>query len=249
VLNLLKEKIIQGSQYIKNIKKAEINKMFKGFPVINCTEWEKCGNCGKVCLNGAINETGFDLGKCTFCGDCVRECKNGYINFSNFHKMATDARKNLIIKTNTDFKEFEKYAFRKRKEIKRIFGRSLKLRSVSAGGCNACEMELGACSNVNFDMGRFGIEMVASPRHSDGIVITGPITGNMSYALLDTYKAVPKPKIVILMGTCAISGGLFASSNAINREFLENIKPDIYIPGCPVHPLTFINGILSFLGK
>jgi len=150
---------------------------------------------------------------------------------------------------HTNAQSYEKTAIQARKDIKKLFGRSLKLRSVSAGGCNGCEMELNACSNVNFDMGRFGIDVVASPRHADGIIITGPITENMVYALNDSYLAVPHPKIIIVVGSCAISGGKFAGSPAINREFLKNHKIDLYIPGCPVHPLTVINGILNFIGR
>ena len=120
---------------------------------------------------------------------------------------------------------------------------------VSAGGDNSCEQELNACSNVNFDMGRFGIEFVASPRHADGLVITGPINQNMAAALQITYDAIPEPKIIILAGVDAISGGIFAGSPALNRSFLEKYKPDLYIPGNPVHPLSFINGVLSLLGK
>ena len=133
------------------------------------------------------------------------------------------------------------------KEIKKVFGKSLKLRQVSAAGCNGCEMELNACSNCNFDMGRFGINFVASPRHADGLVVTGPISEHMAWALEDAYKATPDPKIVILAGACAISGGVFQNSTQLNREFLEKYPIDLYIPGCPVHPLTFINGILDFI--
>ena len=142
---------------------------------------------------------------------------------------------------------FEKTAIEVKKEIVSMFSRSLKVRQVSAGGCNGCEMELNACSNVNFDMGRFGIDFVASPRHADGIVITGPVTKNMAYALEDCYNATPNPKIVILCGACAISGGIFQKSDEINREFFEKYPVDLYIPGCPVHPLTFINGILGYI--
>ena len=110
-------------------------------------------------------------------------------------------------------------------------------------------MELNACSNVNFDMGRFGIDFVASPRHADGIVITGPITKHMAYALEDCYKSVPDPKLVILCGACAISSGVFKDSAELNREFLDKYPVDLYIPGCPVHPLTFINGVLSYIGQ
>jgi Ni,Fe-hydrogenase III small subunit len=136
-----------------------------------------------------------------------------------------------------------------RDEIKRLFSRSLKLRSVSAGGCNGCELELNALSNVNFDMGRFGIGFVASPRHADGVVVTGPATQNMAYALEETVRAVPEPRLLILAGTCAISGGLFKDSPAIDRSFLTRHRPDLYIPGCPVHPLTALKALLKFLGR
>jgi Ni,Fe-hydrogenase III small subunit len=135
-----------------------------------------------------------------------------------------------------------------RKEIQRLFSGSLKLRQVSAGGDNSTELELNACGNVNFDMGRYGIEFVASPRHADGIVITGPITKNMAEPLEITYKAVPSPKIIILAGTDAISGGIFEDSPAIDRSFIEKNHIDLYVPGNPVHPLTFINGVMDLLG-
>ena len=151
--------------------------------------------------------------------------------------------------TEVDYENYLKSAVETRAEIHKIFGRSIKFRQVSAGGCNGCEMELNACSNVNFDMGRYGIEFVASPRHADGIVITGPISENMAYALEDCYKSVPDPKVVVLCGACAISGGVFQNSEKLNREFLEKYPIDLYIPGCPVHPLTFINAILSFIKK
>jgi Ni,Fe-hydrogenase III small subunit len=110
-------------------------------------------------------------------------------------------------------------------------------------------MELNAAGNVNFDMGRYGIEFVASPRHADGIVLTGPITENMAAALQICYDAIPDPKIVILAGTDAISGGIFVGSPALNRSFLEKYPVDLYVPGNPVHPLTFINGVLDLIGR
>jgi Ni,Fe-hydrogenase III small subunit len=110
-------------------------------------------------------------------------------------------------------------------------------------------MELNASGNVNFDMGRYGIEFVASPRHADGIVITGPISENMAEATQICYDAVPNPKIIILVGTDAISGGIFENSQALNRRFLDRYPIDLYVPGNPAHPLTFINGILSLIGK
>ena len=110
-------------------------------------------------------------------------------------------------------------------------------------------MELNAAGNVNFDMGRYGIEFVASPRHADGIVITGPISENMAGALQICYDAIPAPKLIILAGTDAISGGIFSGSPALKRDFLSKYPIDLYVPGNPVHPLTFINGVLSLIGK
>jgi len=134
-------------------------------------------------------------------------------------------------------------------EIEDIFGGSLKLRQVSAGGCNGCELELGACSNVNFDMARYGIEFVASPRHADGIVLTGPLTRNMLGPFLTCYEAVPDPKMVIMTGACSISGGVFANSPAVARGSIDDISIDLFVPGCPPHPLTFITGVLRFVRR
>jgi len=126
---------------------------------------------------------------------------------------------------------------------------SLALRNVSAAGCNACELELGACSNVNFDMGRYGLDVVASPRHADALILTGPVSANMAMALRETWEAIPAPKVLILSGTCAISGGIFNGSKALSREWLESITPALYIPGCPAHPLSIIHGLMSLLGR
>jgi Ni,Fe-hydrogenase III small subunit len=125
----------------------------------------------------------------------------------------------------------------------------LKLRQVSAGGCNGCEAELNVLSTVVFDLARFGIQFVASPRHADGILITGPVTANMKQALYDMYEAVPSPKIVIAVGACAISGGPFAGADASLGGVPTDLKVDLYVPGCPPHPFTILEGLLRLLGK
>ena len=133
-------------------------------------------------------------------------------------------------------------------ESRRIFGRSLKLRQVSAGGCNGCEAELGALGNVVFDLGRFGVQFVASPRHADGIVVTGPVTVNMRQALLDTWDATPSPRLVLAVGACAITGGAFAGAAHV-AGMPEECPVDLFVPGCPPHPLTLLDGLLRLLGQ
>lgn len=251
MFDTLKTKFIHGNQFIKDIKNAPIKSQFRGLPILDGTNCNSCNKCLSVCPTNALklNPMSIDLGKCTLCGACKNVCEKNAINFSNIYKLSSTSRDKLIIDEEITPEIYEKIAIDVKKEITSVFSRSLKLRQVSAGGCNGCEMELNACSNINFDMGRFGIDFVASPRHADGIVITGPISKNMAYALENCYNSVPNPKLVILCGTCAISGGVYQNSDEIDRSFLEKYPIDLYIPGCPVHPLTFINGVLGLISK
>ena len=251
MLELYKVRKRQGEQAIPDLRKAEIRAPFRGLPVIKAQECGNCRACLEICPTGAITSAplNIDLGKCIFCGDCARECPQQAITFTTGHKIASNVRAALRIEAGRTPEYFCLQAMTARPDLARIFGRSLKLRQVSAAGCNGCEWELNACGNVNFDMGRFGIEFVASPRHADGILITGPISENMAPALEDAYQCTPEPKIVILAGTCAISGGVFQPSPALQRDFLDRHQVDLYLPGCPVHPLTVINGVSDLLGK
>jgi Ni,Fe-hydrogenase III small subunit len=134
-------------------------------------------------------------------------------------------------------------------KLRRLFGRSLKLRQVSAGGCNACEADTNVLNTVGWDLGRFGIQFVASPRHADGLLITGCIPQNMRLALQKTYEAVPSPKIVIAVGVCAIAGGPYIGHPEVSRGADEIVPVDLFIPGCPPHPLTILEGLLELLGR
>ncbi len=252
MLDLIKLRLRHGKQAIPNIHTAEVLKTFRGFPIVDESKCENnCEKCKSICPTEAIekNPLRIDLGKCIFCGECEKVCSGGAIKFTNNYRIGSTNREALIISSGKTFEQFEVEAIKAKKEIHKMFGRSLKLRQVSAGGCNGCELELNASTNVNFDMGRFGIDFVASPRHADGIVITGPISSNMAPALKDAYQSVSDPKIVIAVGTCSISGGMFSSSNKINRNFFDEIPIDLFVSGCPPHPLTFIHALLDFLGK
>lgn len=134
-------------------------------------------------------------------------------------------------------------------KMQKFFGRSLKLRAVTAGSCGGCDLELQALNNIIFDLSRFGIQFVASPRHADGLVVTGAVTKNMKLALQKTYEAVPDPKIVIAVGACAIHGGPFEGSPEVLNGADSTVPVDLYIPGCPPHPLTILDGLLRWLGR
>lgn len=238
-----------GKQFIADVTKPQLPYTFKGRPVISKEEVNN-EELITLCPTGAISEKNgiqIDIGKCTFCGECMFRFPEK-IEFINDYKTATNTREGLIIKEGKE--QFVKIDQNKiRKEIKAVFGRSLRLRQVSAGGDNSNELELNATVNPNFDMARFGIDWVASPRHADGLVLTGPISKNMAEPLQICYDAIPHPKLLILVGTDAISGGIFAESLAIDRSFLKDKIVDLFVPGNPVHPLTFINGILELTRK
>ncbi|MEI6455772.1 MAG: NADH:ubiquinone oxidoreductase [bacterium] len=239
-----------GRQSVTDLRKAIVPAPFRGRPVISADlTMDEAEKLTSLCPSGAIRQVPFsmDLGKCEFCGECAFLVP-GKITFTSDHRIATNNREQLVLRPGTEnpiLVDPEKT----RKEIRAYFRHALKLRQVSAGGDNSAEMELNACGNVNFDMGRFGIEFVASPRHADGLVITGPVTANMSEPLRICYEAVPDPKIVILAGTAAISGGIFRESSALDRNFIDSLHIDLFVPGNPPHPLTFINGILDLIGK
>ncbi len=239
-----------GRQYIGNLRRQPVSALFRGKPVIDgaITDSE-IEQVSLICPVRAVdrNTGAIDIGRCMFCKECSLLFPHR-ISFTNDYRIAVNKREDLIIKPgSTDRLKLDETVVRR--DARRLFRKALKLRQISAGGDNSCEMELNAAGNVNFDVGRFGIEFVASPRHADGIVITGPVTENMAEALEICYEAVPSPKLIILVGTDAISASMWEGSKAINRKFIDNHNIDLYVPGNPAHPLTFINGVMDLLGK
>lgn len=246
MLKSIKVRVSQGTQYIKDPRQANPVGL-RGKPVIAATACAAgCDTCLGVCPTHAItlDPVQIDLGRCVLCGDCEPACPSHKFSFNNDFKLAGTERAALLLSAARPAPDPVQVS----KALHQRFGRSLKLRSVSAGGCNGCELEVNALSNVNFDIGRYGIDIVASPRHADGLVLTGPITRNMCEALQLCWDAMPEPKLVIAVGACAISGSPFEGASALERSFLERVKPTLYVPGCPAHPLTFICGILDLLG-
>lgn len=250
MLNILKARRHQKFRTLPWPKApAVLPDRFRGRPTVDADRCSAsdCEACAQVCPVGAISRTAsgpqLDLGRCLFCGQCADVCPRQCITFSRDYRMAARKREDLQIAG----REF-KLATALEGQLRRMFGRSLRLRQVSAGGCNACEADTNVLSTVGFDLARFGIQFVASPRHADGLFITGPVTENMRLALQKTYAAVAEPKLVIACGVCAISGGAFANHPEAHDGAATLLPIDLFIPGCPPHPMTILDGLVRLLG-
>jgi Ni,Fe-hydrogenase III small subunit/Pyruvate/2-oxoacid:ferredoxin oxidoreductase delta subunit len=250
MLNVLLGRLRQGHRTVAfPAQPPVLPDRYRGLPVLDASRCsDGCRACADACPTDAViaNESGveFDLGRCLFCTECVSACPEGAIRSTQEYRLAARTREDLVL----DGRECQ-LARALDEKSRRLFGRSLKLRQVSAGGCNACEADLNVLSTVVFDLGRFGIQFVASPRHADGLVITGPVTENMRAALLDTYAAVPAPKLVIAVGACAISGGPFRGNAEVHDGCGSIVPIDLFVPGCPPHPATILDGLLRLLGR
>ncbi|MSR81665.1 MAG: NADH-quinone oxidoreductase subunit NuoB [Candidatus Latescibacteria bacterium] len=227
----------------------EMPERFCGRPLIDAAKCPTgCRACAEACPTNAITiaeKVSVDLGRCLFCTDCRDACPEGAISYAGDYRLAVRQRGDLVLAQDQQLQ----LAAALDGELRSLFGRSLKLRQVSAGGCNACEADVNVLSTVGWDLSRFGIQVVASPRHADGLLITGPVTQNMKLALQKTYDAVPEPKIVIAVGACAISGGPYIDHDQVNNGADGLVPVDLYIPGCPPHPLTMLDGLLRLLGR
>jgi Ni,Fe-hydrogenase III small subunit/Pyruvate/2-oxoacid:ferredoxin oxidoreductase delta subunit len=251
MLKVILARLRQGHHTIKYPQgpAPKLPDRLRGYPRLDASKCRGgCDACVQACPTGAItvkdSHPVIDMGRCLFCADCAAACPQQAITFSTEYALAARQRPQLIVTGDrTALPDITA-----EQTIKKLFGRSLKLRQVSAGGCNACEADTNVLNTLAWDLGRFGIQFVASPRHADGLLITGPVTQNMHLALKKTYDAVPEPKIVIAVGACAISGGPYIDHPQVTNGADAVVPVDLYIPGCPPHPLTILEGLLGFLG-
>ena len=244
MFKVLKTRFEQGYRTIKYPDEpVQLAPVYRGLPMIHPCDAGMIEKCAAHCPQDAISVKGksIDLGRCLFCGLCEQISEGKFVTFSQDFGLGCVQREQLVMSGN-----LPDLACHSKKHFKKLFGRSLQLRQVSAGGCNSCEADINVLATPAFDLARFGIAYVASPRHADGIHVTGPVTRNMRTALLATFEAVPAPRVVIASGACAISGGPFYGSDEIIGDLNSLIPVDLYIPGCPPHPLTTLHALLHF---
>ncbi len=251
MIHILLSRWRQGHRTLRYPKEVPVlPERFRGLPRVDTALCPPdCHLCAEACPTEAIElgETrpAIDLGRCLFCDGCVEACPKGALAFTRDHRLTVRERDDLLLTPDQELK----LAAKLEAEMMRVFKRSLKLRVVSAGGCNGCEVDVNVLGTLAWDLGRFGIQVVAAPRHADAIVVCGPVTANMELGLRKTYEATPDPKLVIAVGACAISGGPFYRQEEQLGGAGSCLPVDLFIPGCPPHPLTILDGLLRLLGR
>ena len=256
---------------------AQISKHFRGRPSFDFEKWKDARSGAEVCPTGAISLSDrgdsrtvtVDYGLCVFCGLCAEASSDQAVRISQDFELATAERQNLVLtaeyalnadRTHRQLRaahrgsrnvggDVESVGQKAREKIYKLLGRSLSIREVDAGSCNGCELEIVALNNPIYDIERFGIHFVASPRHADMLLVTGPVTRNMELALLKTYRAMPEPKVVVAVGACGISGGIFGENYASLGGIDKVLPVDVYIPGCPPRPQALLHGSLLAVGR
>ena len=255
----------------------KISDRFRGRPTFDFEKWRDARPAAEVCPTGAISisdkgnsrKVTVDYGLCVFCGLCAEASSEQAVRITQEFELATSDRRNLVLAAeytlNADHThrglrkverqlvnaetDVERLGEKTRETIQKILGRSLAIREVDAGSCNGCEQEIVALNNPVHDIERFGIQFVASPRHADMLLVTGPVTRNMEFALLKTHRAMAEPKVVVAVGACGISGGIFGENYASLGGVDRVLPVDVYIPGCPPRPQALLHGILLAVGR
>ncbi len=260
--NILTERLRQKYRTVPYpAKEPAMPPRFMGRPVLRALprkagEADPFAPCAAQCPTGAfsVTEKGprLDLGRCIFCGACARACPEGAVTFTPNYRLAAFAREELIV---TPQKEGEADTLVESptgnldEGMRALFKRSLRIRQISAAGCNACEADCNVLTTIVFDLARFGIDFVASPRHADAVLVTGPVPRNMQTALHTCWAAMPGPKAVIAVGACAISGGLFRDLGQEGHGVTPHLPVDLFIPGCPPNPYTILHGLLRLIDR
>ena len=248
---------------------APLSRRFRGRPEFDLERWTDARPAADACPAGAIEvrdqdasrRVTVDYGRCVFCGECAAVSAGGAVRLTQEFELATRDRHKLAFTAEyalnddgthrrlTSTSRPQEVGRMIRETAHRVFGRSLAIREVDAGSCNGCELEIIALNNPVYDIERFGIRFVASPRHADMLLVTGPVTRNMELALRKTYGATPEPRLVVAVGACGISGGIFGTNYATLGGVDRVIPVDVYIPGCPPRPEALLYGILLALGR